>query len=146
MTTSNTKYVLKKGRATRMMKILQVRGFSPLGGDITLHVMRALIPVGGKSHLNYSEIPSWLQRSLRPPEGRVQRRQHVQQHQGEPGPPAGVHLCPGQLPGHHHRHLRPLRLLGILPGRRGDLLLHGRHRPGLSLQRQQARILRAHSH
>ena len=36
---SHTKYVLQKGRATRMMKMLQIRGFTSVGGDITLHVI-----------------------------------------------------------------------------------------------------------
>ena len=42
LTGSHTKYVLSKGRASRMMKMLQVRGFAPVAGDITLHVMTSL--------------------------------------------------------------------------------------------------------
>ena len=60
----HTKYVLHSGRATRMMKILQVRGFASVYGDITLHVMLALSLSSQFSHLLNSEIPSGLQRSL----------------------------------------------------------------------------------
>ena len=40
---SPTQYILHKGRARRMMKILQVRGFTSLGGDITIHVIKPVL-------------------------------------------------------------------------------------------------------